>query len=165
VLALAHHLAEFYGLKVLAIEVGARGDFAEILDLDRYRTFDGYADGRMTAIESVQFAYGLSVIPAGRTQRTVAEFTTRLRQLLKDVGRDFDPVLLDLPPVLESTDELVIGAVVPELVLVVEAGRTRYEVVQRAQRQLDAEGVKIIATVLNKHRRFIPGWLYRWLMG
>ena len=27
------------------------------------------------------------------------------------------------------------------------------------------EGIEVVAAILNRHRRFIPGWLYRWLSG
>lgn len=165
VLTLARYLREYYGLKVLVVEVGQRGELAAMLHLDRDRAFDSFASGRIAAAEAVQTGGGVFVVAGSRSPLSAADFTARLRELLKAVAGDFDLVLLDVPPVLESTDALVVGACVPDLVLVVAAGRTRFEVVQRAKRELEAEGVRIIATVLNRHRHFIPYWVYRWLIG
>jgi Mrp family chromosome partitioning ATPase len=135
------------------------------LELDRDRTLESFAAGLTNADQSVQTtASGIFVIAGSPHTRPAGELTEHLRRLLNDVKASFDLVLLDVPPVLASVDSLVVGSVVPQLLLVVEAGRTRYEVVQRAKKELEAEGIEIIATVLNKHRRFVPGWIYRWFI-
>jgi succinoglycan biosynthesis transport protein ExoP len=165
VLTLANRLRALHGLKVLVVEIGARNDLVDLLELDRERTFESFAAGRTTAAETVQTtSSGLFVIPSMPHIQPGAEYPLQLRRMLTEVQPDFDMVLLDVPPVLESVDALIVGAIVPQLLLVVESGRTRYEVVQRAKKELEAEGIQIIATVLNKQRRFVPGWIYRWLI-
>jgi len=165
VLTLANRLRALHGLKVLVVEIGARGDLVDLLELDRDRTFESFAAGRTTAAETVQTTTsGLIVIPSMPHIQPGSEYPVQLRRLLAEVQPEYDIVLLDVPPVLESIDAFIVGAMVPRLLLVVEAGRTRYEVVQRAKKELEAEGVQIIATVLNKQRRFVPRWIYRWLI-
>jgi Mrp family chromosome partitioning ATPase len=148
------------------IEGGQREDLTSLLGLDATRSVSAYAAGKATAADCIQAtASGVFVIPASNAPVPAAQITERLRQLMRDVAIDFDCVLIDVPPILEKTDAMVIGAVVPRLLLVVEAGRTRHEVVLRAKKELQGEKVEIIGTVLNKHRHFIPLWIYRWLIG
>jgi Mrp family chromosome partitioning ATPase len=164
VLTLARRVRELHGVKVLVVEVGAREDLINLLDLDRERTFESFASGRMTAAEAVQTtASGVSVIPS-QAREPGAEYPAQLRRLLKEAESQFDLVLLDVPAVLATADALTIADVVPRMLLVVESGRTRYEVVQRAKKEVEGEGIEVIATVLNKQRRLVPRWVYRWLI-
>ncbi|MBI1897469.1 MAG: hypothetical protein HYS04_13240, partial [Acidobacteria bacterium] len=53
---------------------------------------------------------------------------------------------------------------VPHMVLVVRAGRTPHEVLERVQKEVASENVTIVGAILNQYRKFIPGWIYRWLI-
>jgi Mrp family chromosome partitioning ATPase len=76
----------------------------------------------------------------------------------------FDVILIDTPPVLQHADAIAATAVVPNVVLVIEAGRTRYEMLDRVRSELSDAGATIVGNILNKHKRFIPGWIYRALV-
>jgi capsular exopolysaccharide synthesis family protein len=77
--------------------------------------------------------------------------------------REYSFVLLDLPAI----DKNIAGARLTKLadgvILVVEAGRTRWEVVQQAKEMLTQAQAKILGVVLNKRQFPIPAWLYRTL--
>lgn len=91
--------------------------------------------------------------------------TTRLQTAITRVLRERTPtynvVLIDAPPVFGSADTMAVCEVVPQVVLVVAAGQTRYEVLERVAHELHEQDVTIVGTILNKHRRVIPNWFYR----
>jgi Mrp family chromosome partitioning ATPase len=86
-----------------------------------------------------------------------------LRRVIEEVGADFDLALVDAPSMVEEADFLAVASVIPKMVLVVEAGRTRYDTLERIKRSLSAEHVTILGAILSKHRQFVPRWIYRWL--
>jgi Mrp family chromosome partitioning ATPase len=162
-LQVARRLQGDHSLRPLIVELPrARPALAAMFGLDDTRTIQRVFEGEKTAIECVQMtADGLAVIPAGPSPVPVA--AAPLNALLAAVAVDFDLVLIDAPPLLEQTDAMIAAGTVRDVVLIVQAGRTRSEVLQRVRRDLDAQGVRIVAAVLNRQKRFLPGWIYRWL--
>ena len=73
----------------------------------------------------------------------------------------FGLVLIDGPAVLQTSAALNMATEADGVLLVVEAGRTRRQVVELALDQLREAGANIIGVVMNKRRFFIPNWLYR----
>ena len=72
-----------------------------------------------------------------------------------------DWVLFDAPPVNAYNDSTSLAEKTDGVVLVVEAEKTRWEVAQKARRQLEQCGVRILGAVLNRRQMRIPGWAYR----
>ena len=66
-----------------------------------------------------------------------------------------DVVLFDAPPVVAVTDAAVLGTKVDGVLLVVCAGRTRREHIERAKEQLERVHVRIVGAVLNDAPRDI----------
>jgi Mrp family chromosome partitioning ATPase len=85
------------------------------------------------------------------------------RKLLEEVRPNFDVILFDGPPVFDA-DTITVASLVKKVVLVVESGRTRYEMLERAKAELAGENVEIVGAILNKQKYFIPGWVYRWVI-
>jgi succinoglycan biosynthesis transport protein ExoP len=104
----------------------------------------------------------LDVLPAGTTSDADGE--ADLGQFQKLVGlftRSYDYVVLDLPPVSEGGGAGGLASLCDHVSLVVEAERSRWEVVRRTQDQLDRVHAHVLGVVLNKRQFHIPGWLYR----
>jgi Mrp family chromosome partitioning ATPase len=162
-LQIAARLQREHGLRPVVVELPrARPDLTGRFGLNEEQTLEAALAGRRPAIECVQTtASGLAVIPAGMA--TGLASAGELQRVLTELD-GYDLVLVDAPPVLGMADTIIAGSVVPNALLVVQAGRTRAEVLRRAQHELESVGVTIVATVLNRHRRFIPGWIYRWLI-
>jgi protein-tyrosine kinase len=107
-----------------------------------------------------------SIPTIARLNHTPASIqTTRLQtavaRVLRERAPSYNVVLIDAPAVLASADTMAVCEVVPQVVLVVAAGKTRYEVVERVTNELRDHDVTIVGTILNKHRRVIPNWFYR----
>jgi polysaccharide biosynthesis transport protein len=79
---------------------------------------------------------------------------------LDGIKSGYGLVVVDLPPArdLESTPPA--SEWLDEMVLVVEAERTRIQTAQRAKDMLQRAGVRVTGVVLANRREHIPGWLY-----
>jgi capsular exopolysaccharide synthesis family protein len=104
----------------------------------------------------------LDLIPAGSCDD--ADGGADLSQFQKLAGllvRHYDYIVLDLPPVSEGGGTGGLASLCDQVSLVVEAERSRWEVVHRTQDQLDRVHARVLGVVLNKRQFHIPGWLYR----
>jgi Mrp family chromosome partitioning ATPase len=89
-----------------------------------------------------------------------ASESTDLTNFVRELREEYDLVVVDLPPVLESGSAQA-AAALDGVLLVIESERVRWEVGQRAAALLARSGVRLLGAVLNKRREHIPGWLYR----
>jgi cellulose biosynthesis protein BcsQ len=80
---------------------------------------------------------------------------------LKALRWNFDYVLVDCPSLAVSSDATTLAPIVDGVAIVVEAGRTRRDQIQRAQKVIEQSGGKFLGFVLNQRRYPVPGWLYR----
>lgn len=94
----------------------------------------------------------LSLIPAGNPSIPPSELLEAKAFLaLLDVLRaEFDVVVLDSPPVLVTTDALLLAQLADATMMVVAAEQTDRRSLERARRLLNSVGVDIAGTVLNK---------------
>jgi capsular exopolysaccharide synthesis family protein len=88
-----------------------------------------------------------------------AEFT----EFLKRAKEQYDFIIIDCPAMGSPGGAAVLASKADGVVLVVEAGRVRREVIQRAIVQLEDTGTYILGVVLNKRRFPIPKFFYRFL--
>lgn len=86
-----------------------------------------------------------------------------LEKAMRGLGTQYDFLIIDAPPLMESGDAFEAGALVPRLVLVVQAGRTQSDTLEQIRTQLATFHVQLIATVLNRYRNYIPKFIDRWL--
>ena len=75
--------------------------------------------------------------------------------------RNYQFVVLDLPPLSEGSSAVRMAGLADGMILVAEAERARVEVVQRAKESLQDADARLLGAVLNKRRFYIPAWLYR----
>jgi len=78
---------------------------------------------------------------------------------LEQLRGAFDFVIFDLPPVNLYGDASIIGPRLDAALIVIEADRTRIPEVERSRRALERVGVKLVGSVLNRRRTYIPAFL------
>jgi capsular exopolysaccharide synthesis family protein len=104
------------------------------------------ADGlRTTGID------GLTILTSGTTPPNPAELlgSTRMRQLLDELGTQFDLIVIDTPPLLAASDAAILGRISDGTLMVVRAGQTQRAAVQEGIQQLVNVGARLLGTVLN----------------
>lgn len=106
----------------------------------------------------------LSITPVGRSAAALANAFDgpAVANVFAQLRERFDTILVDSSPVLRPGAMAVAGKA-DGVVLVIEAERTRWPVVERARRTIETSGGAVLGVVLNKRRYPIPDALYRWL--
>ncbi len=96
--------------------------------------------------------------------RQVGELIARaeLEELIVQLRRKYDYVIIDSPPINHVSDAGMFGRAVGEGLLVVRLGKTRRESADKAVRLLHAANVKLAGMVLTRRRYYIPNYLYRY---
>jgi len=102
----------------------------------------------------------VTVISGGRTVQESSELlgSPRMKELVAGMKTRYPDryILFDLPPVLSGADTLAFASQVDHIIMVVEAGRTAREDLQRALGLLPRE--KVLGLVLNRQEsRNVPG--------
>jgi succinoglycan biosynthesis transport protein ExoP len=85
------------------------------------------------------------------------------KDLLDVWKRTYSFTVFDMPPVLEENSAVRLAGLLDGVILVVEAERARWEVVQRAKGLLEQAKANMLGVVLNKRRYYVPEWVYRTL--
>ena len=164
VLGIARELHLSFSLRVLALEINPHADgFKAVLEPDQFPTKNSY--------ETSSSAKNIRAVPEGFTIFTLsqkikgsnsnANLVDSLDEVLKAVKDHFDVVLIDTPPVLDGTEVLEVASEVDGVMLVVEAGRTRQEMLEHIRRMFAREELTILGGILTKQEHSIPNWFYR----
>ncbi|WP_460415223.1 CpsD/CapB family tyrosine-protein kinase [Pseudomonas sp. microsymbiont 2] len=101
------------------------------------------------------------VLPTGTWKRGRDRLDPeQLRVLLRQLSAQYRFVVIDGEAIYASADSLVIGTLVDGVILVVTAEETRWEVAQAAAQRLTQAGARLIGSVFNKRKYYMPKWLY-----
>lgn len=73
----------------------------------------------------------------------------------------FDLILVDSPPATVSSDGLAISRMADGVVLIVEAEKTRWPIVESIKDKITKNGGNILGIVFNKRRHYIPEFIYK----
>jgi capsular exopolysaccharide synthesis family protein len=94
---------------------------------------------------------GLNVLTSGKGDEETLDLLSRRRsqELMDQLRRQFDAVIIDTPPVMHLADARVLGRLADAVVLVVRAGETNRDVAIAARRRLAEDGIPLLGTILN----------------
>jgi capsular exopolysaccharide synthesis family protein len=118
------------------------------------RSGSGLAEGltseRERSVPVHQVSPRLGILQAGRpTSDPIAALTSeRMRRLIDEARNTFDWIILDTPPVALLTDASLVSAMTDGAIIVVKAGHTPYELVERAVAAIGRE--RTLGVVLNQ---------------
>ncbi|MGW8481863.1 polysaccharide biosynthesis tyrosine autokinase [Microbacterium sp. NPDC055903] len=92
----------------------------------------------------------LHVLPAGKIPPNPSELlgSERMQKLLEALGKEFDVVLCDAPPLLPVTDAAVLSRATSGAIMVVAVGRTSTHQLDGALDALETVGSKVAGVVL-----------------
>lgn len=84
------------------------------------------------------------------------QYFERMITLIK---KKYDLVIIDTPPVSESSIGLAISRKADGVILVVAAGSTRWQTAVKIKSKIENAGGVLLGTILNKQKHFIPNYL------
>jgi capsular exopolysaccharide synthesis family protein len=107
----------------------------------------------------------VNVLPAGGVYSDPTSiFASReFSEFLQAMQQTFDFIVLDGPPVFRYSETRLLASKVDATILVVRSGKTRKQIAYRAIQELETAGGKVLGTVVNRRKYYIPDWLYKWL--
>ncbi len=121
------------------------------------------------ALLKVPGTANLSVIPCGPIPPNPAEVLSSplAGELLRNLRKGFDYVLVDSPPLLSVADSRILATMTDAVAMVVRAYSTPYDVVRRAKALLYGAGARILGVALNDvdFRRDGYGYSYYYRYG
>jgi capsular exopolysaccharide synthesis family protein len=160
---LALTLSESYHRSVLLVDADLRRPMMH--EVFRVPNVSGLNEGLRADADRrlpiVEVSRHLSVLPAGRPDPDPMSGLTsdRMARLLREAAARFDWVILDTPPVALMPDANLLAAMVDVAVLVIGAGQTPFQLIQRAVSAIGRD--RIIGVVLNRAAEdAVPGVSY-----
>jgi capsular exopolysaccharide synthesis family protein len=109
--------------------------------------------GGATAREAIrpEVTPALDVLPSGPTPPNPSELlgSNAMHQLIAELRREYDYIIMDTPPALPVTDATVVAMIADATILAVRSGDTEEVAAQRAVEQLRRVNARIAGTVLN----------------
>ncbi|MFP8967991.1 CpsD/CapB family tyrosine-protein kinase [Pokkaliibacter sp. CJK22405] len=101
------------------------------------------------------------VLPLGRRQFWQdGLYHRQLRPLLNELRSRYRFIIIDSDAVYTSADTLMLSALVDGVILVVAGENTRWEVAQATVQRLRQSGAKLLGTIFNRRKYYMPRWLY-----
>lgn len=109
---------------------------------------DAVREGKPVSVQEV--APRLALLPAGKPVRDPISVlaSDAMQRLVLSASHAFDWIVIDTPPVGMMPDVGLLSSLSDAVLLVVEAGRVRYDLVQRSVESIGAD--RIFGVVLNK---------------
>lgn len=106
------------------------------------------------SLEDVQqsFIEGLTFVAAGDSKAPPAEMldSDRMRDVISRAREQADVVIVDTPPVLATSDALVVGVQSDATLVVAHAGKTDRRALEQVEKTLGAVGVPMSAVIFNR---------------
>ena len=161
-LNLAYSLAEA-GQYVLVLECDMRlPTLAKRLGMDGQKGVSNLLAGLCNGSEVIkrtELHQNLYVLPAGEIPPNPSELlgSERMKVVIDTLKKDFDYILLDLPPVNAVSDPLVASKLTDGIVLVVRQNYSSKRAIAEAVRQLNFVDAKILGFVMTDSNAAAPG--------
>ncbi len=111
----------------------------------------------------LQVAAGtVQLLPSGPEPPNPTELfhSTTMKTLLKETQKYFDLILLDSPPVQQVSDSLVLGTLVDGSIIVINAGKTNYDMLNNGIKKIHDVNANILGVILNQVREKNTAYSY-----
>jgi polysaccharide biosynthesis transport protein len=140
--------------RVLIIDANMRhSTIHQTLGLGRNSGLSTYLSRNVAANRLIQRLgnSGLSFLPAGPIHPDPASLLSspRMRSLLELLSEEYDYILIDSPSLAGVSDAAILSTMADGVVLVVQGGKSRRDVVSRAKNDLMRMGARVMGVVLN----------------
>jgi len=107
----------------------------------------------------------LHILSAGAADGNLSEVfdSDGFTRLLTSAKHSYRFIVVDVPALGDASSSVRLASLCDGVVLVIESGQLRREVVQNAREQLLKSKANVLGVVLNKRQYHVPQWLYKTL--
>ena len=104
----------------------------------------------------------LFLLPAGTPPPNPAELlaSSKTKDVLAQLGKEYDHIVIDTPPTLSVTDAVVISTVADRVVLVIRSGQTTKQALRRARDLLLQVNARVCGVLMNAVDLSSPDYYY-----
>jgi polysaccharide biosynthesis transport protein len=154
------------GVRVLLIDADLRRpSIHKTLGMGPHSGLSNVLTGSTTteqAITRSTILPNLFVLPAGTPPPNPAELlaSSKMRDLLNELGEQYDHVVIDTPPSLSVTDAVVLSPRADAVVLVIRSGQTTKQALRRSRDILMQVNAKVVGVLLNAVDLSSPDYYY-----
>jgi capsular exopolysaccharide synthesis family protein len=143
------------GQKVLLVDCDfSRPQVHRMVDVKNERGLTDILRGTATLEETIAHAagYSLSILTIGRSRQGAIDLlnSERMEELLVELRRIYDIVILDSAPVLEVSNALILGSLAEKTILVTRREWTTPRDASYAVEQLQLYGADMAGVVFNR---------------
>lgn len=112
----------------------------------------GEKDLKKINISEKQDIPNLYIMTSGPIPPNPAEIlsSNKMCQLLEQLKKGYDMVIIDTPPVGQVTDAAILAGITDGVLLVVASSQTRIDMAKRAKKALEGVNAHVIGTILTK---------------
>lgn len=123
---------------------------------------DNMANGQKRVVQRVA-NQKFDIVAAGKMNGKVPQAfeSDGFRRFLNLTGIHYRLIVIDMPPLFETSHAARLAGLCDGVILVVEAEQARREVARQAKQELLRWKADLVGVVLNKRRFYIPKWLYQ----
>ncbi|MEE9270315.1 MAG: CpsD/CapB family tyrosine-protein kinase [Candidatus Krumholzibacteria bacterium] len=151
---------------VLLCEMNARRPtFTRLFAINRDAGITDYFSTRCDLMPLVQNPQGgrLGVVHAGKRGPAGIQLNVKqvMGSLITEALQYYDTVIIDAPPIISCPETAAMTPFVDGVVVVVQAEKTKREVVQRSMESIANFQGTVLGVVLNRKKYYIPEFLYR----
>jgi Mrp family chromosome partitioning ATPase len=165
--SLASILANDLNRSVCLVETNwwnAPGDGVDAATLGRGAGLAGVLTGSCSVDDALMPTSDdrLVVLPSGELpvgRRPAAVASGGLHDVLESLAKDFETVVIDVPPVLKASEATVIAREAGGVVLVVRRGVTTEQQLRTAIEELD--GTEVLGVIINRSFAGVPSFIRR----
>ncbi len=152
--------------RILICEMNARNPvFKELFAVSNGAGVSDYFTGKknLAAITQATSASMLDVIHVGEVDPAFIQIHLQrvFPKLVEEAAATYDTVIFDAPAIVSSPETAPMCAYVDGVVVVVQAGKTKREIVQRSLNSIARYDGNVLGIILNRKKYYIPGFLYK----
>ncbi len=161
------YLANKVNSRVLIIDANVRETsvkMSQVLNIDDSTGLTEVFDGQAAFEDAVQIlGPNFSVLTSGKTlinPKTLLE-SDMLSDLIRETKENYDVVLINCADMKNYTDAAVLASLTNGIVLVINEGQIRRQIVENAIAPIKENNVNIVGAVINNRMHVIPEIIYK----
>ena len=160
----ARAVVSLFGASVMVVDADPKKGSAKALGETQAQALTDYLRALPTnGVEAAKPGVTVAVWDINSLSAAIDEDDAAVLAQIGMLRERYDYTIFDVPSITEYPIAVSIGNHVDGVVMVVEAERTRWPVIENTKRAYEAIGAKVIGVVLNKRRFYIPRWVYKWM--